>query len=143
VVLHSGQGLGITHALLELHLMQPAPNATKASHPPDVQQLLDEFIAVFQEPSGLPPSRQYDHHIPLIPGAWPVSMRPYRVAPKLKSEIEHQIQELLQQGVISHSCSPFCVTYSVGQKGGQNARCTNSSSLATCRGLPSPQCSHC
>jgi hypothetical protein len=34
-------------------------------------------------------------------------MRPYRVAPELKTEIERQVQELLQQGVITHSNSAF------------------------------------
>jgi hypothetical protein len=91
VVLHGGGGPEITHALVELHLMQPASHTKTVSHSREVQQLLDEFATVFQEPSGLPPSRQYDHHIPLIPGARPVSMRPYRVAPELKSEIERQI----------------------------------------------------
>jgi hypothetical protein len=107
VVLHGGEGPEITHALVELHLLQTLSEAKQATHSQEVQQLLNEFAIVFQEPSGLPPSRQYDHHIPLIPGARPVSMRPYRVAPELKSEIERQIQELLQQGVISHSSSPF------------------------------------
>jgi hypothetical protein len=34
-------------------------------------------------------------------------MRPYRVAPELKSEIERQVQELLQQGVITHNNRAF------------------------------------
>jgi len=69
--------------------------------------LLDHFSSVFETPSGLPPRRQYDHQIPLLPGARPVSMRPYRVPPALKTEIERQIQELLEQGVITHSNSGF------------------------------------
>jgi len=72
-----------------------------------IQNLLDQFSEVFDTPAGLPPRRRYDHHIPLIPGARPVSMRPYRVAPELKSELERQIQELLDQGVITHSNSAF------------------------------------
>jgi hypothetical protein len=53
------------------------------------------------------PRRQYDHHIPLILGARPVSVHPYRVALELKNEIERQISELLAQGVIMHSTSMF------------------------------------
>jgi hypothetical protein len=34
-------------------------------------------------------------------------MRPYRVAPDLKTEIEKQVKELLDQGVIQLSNSPF------------------------------------
>uniref|UniRef100_J3MDG5 Retrotransposon gag domain-containing protein n=1 Tax=Oryza brachyantha TaxID=4533 RepID=J3MDG5_ORYBR len=42
--------------------------------PSEVQDVLKEFEAVFQEPKGLPPPRQYDHTIPLIPGAQPVNI---------------------------------------------------------------------
>lgn len=34
-------------------------------------------------------------------------MRPYRTAPELKTELEKQIQDLLDQGVITHSNSPY------------------------------------
>jgi len=44
---------------------------------------------------------------PLIPGAAPVQVRPYRYAPALKSEIEAQIQEMLQNGIIQKSNIPF------------------------------------
>lgn len=41
-----------------------------------------------------------DHDIPLIPGATPVSIRPYRYPPALKDEIERQVQEMLASGII-------------------------------------------
>ena len=34
-------------------------------------------------------------------------MRPYRFAPKLKNEIEKQVSEMLDQGIIQYSQSPF------------------------------------
>lgn len=74
---------------------------------PDMQVILDEFASVFEAPTGLPPRRAHDHHIPLIPGARPVSVRPYRIAPQLKDELEKQIQELLSLGMIRFSKSPF------------------------------------
>jgi hypothetical protein len=49
----------------ELHLV------TTSSDIPEVQQLLTEFDQLFQEPTVLPPSRNCDHQIPLIPGAQP------------------------------------------------------------------------
>jgi hypothetical protein len=106
IVLYGDGATGVTHALVELHLVQDI-NSETVSHSPGVQRLLDKFAFVFATPSGLPPRRQYDHQIPLVPGARPVSMRPYRIAPKLKSELERQIQELLEQGVITHSNSAF------------------------------------
>lgn len=58
-------------------------------------------------PSSLPPERACDHKIPLIPGARPFSLRPYRLAPELKDEVEKQIQEMLDSGVIRRSNSAF------------------------------------
>jgi hypothetical protein len=62
---------------------------------------------VFELPKGLPPPRDCDHQIPLIPDACPVQMRPYRYAPALKTEIEKQVTEMLDSGIIQHSKSPF------------------------------------
>ncbi|WVZ52496.1 hypothetical protein U9M48_003550 [Paspalum notatum var. saurae] len=75
--------------------------------PPAVQSLLSQFQDVFQEPTTLPPARSYDHAIPLIPGVVPVNSRPYRYSPLYKSEIEKQVKQLLQAGLITHSHSPF------------------------------------
>jgi len=75
--------------------------------PPDLAALLHLYEDVFQPPSGLPPSRHYDHEIPLIEGASPVSVRPYRYPPAIKDEIERQIIQMLEEGIIQHSTSPF------------------------------------
>jgi len=107
VILHGDGDSAIIHALVELHLVQPSDLSEPPKQLPGIQSLLDQFADVFETPSGLPPRRQYDHQIPLLPGARPVSIRPYRVAPALKTEIERQIQELLDQGVITHSNSGF------------------------------------
>jgi hypothetical protein len=55
----------------------------------------------------LPPSRAYDHQIQLIPGACPVNVRPYHFSPSMKTEIEQQIQDMLDKGLIQHRKSPF------------------------------------
>ena len=75
--------------------------------PPAVQQLIDSNIKLFQEPTSLPPSREFDHQIPLIPGVWPVNIKPYRYSPTQKDEIERQIKEMLSNGIIRPSQSPF------------------------------------
>jgi hypothetical protein len=77
------------------------------SLPPELQSLLDRYSSGFAVPRGLPPVRDCDHRIPLIPGARPVQMRPYRYAPALKTEIEKQIDDMLGSGLIQHSKSPF------------------------------------
>jgi hypothetical protein len=72
-----------------------------------VSEILTEFQSVFEPPSGYPPKRQCDHIIPLVPGAGPVSVRPYRYPPAIKDEIERQVSEMLQSGIIQPSSSPF------------------------------------
>jgi hypothetical protein len=122
VVLHDEGALDITHALLELHVVQTHDTDETAEPRADVQTLLGQFASVFEEPSDLPPRRLYDHHIPLIPGARPVSMRPYRVALALKSEIEKHVQELLAQGVITHSNSAFASPVILVRKSDQTSQ---------------------
>jgi hypothetical protein len=107
--------------LVELHLLQPCSPSNTTGHRPEVLQLLSDFAEVFTEPTGLPPRRQYDHPIPLVSGARPVSMQTYRVTPEFKTEIERQVQDLLQQGVISHSNSVFASLVLLVKKGDKNS----------------------
>ncbi|KAL5701100.1 hypothetical protein ACHQM5_026475 [Ranunculus cassubicifolius] len=75
--------------------------------PPEIAAVLEEFAEVFQEPHSLPPSRSHDHRIVLKPEATPIAARPYRYPQIQKSEIERQIQNLLADGFIQSSQSPF------------------------------------
>jgi hypothetical protein len=84
-----------------------SPAAATNQTPPCIQKLLEDHKAIFQDPKTLPPPRSYDHAIPLTPGAVPVNARPYHYSPQHKSEIEQQVQQLLEAGLISHSHSPF------------------------------------
>ncbi|CAN6291984.1 unnamed protein product [Urochloa humidicola] len=75
--------------------------------PTEISALLSEFAPIFAPVDGLPPARSCDHSIPLVPGAKPVYIRPYRYPPALKDETEKQIQEMLDKGLIQPSSSPF------------------------------------
>lgn len=55
----------------------------------------------------MPPKRVFDHQIDLLPGTKPVNIKPYRYSPTQKNEIERQITEMLKNGVIQPSTSPF------------------------------------
>ena len=78
-----------------------------SDRPPAITQLLQEFQSVFEPPQGYPPERAFAHDIPLIPGATPVNVRPYRYPPAIKDEIERQISEMLNSGIVQPSQSPF------------------------------------
>ncbi|GJT46321.1 putative reverse transcriptase domain-containing protein [Tanacetum coccineum] len=67
-----------------------------------------EFPEVFPENlPGLPPVRQVEFQIDLIPGAAPVARAPYRLAPSEMQELSDQLQELADRGFIRPSTSPW------------------------------------
>nr|GFB08879.1 putative reverse transcriptase domain-containing protein [Tanacetum cinerariifolium] len=57
--------------------------------------------------SGLPPVREIEFRIELIPGATPVAKFPYRLAPSELEELSGQLKELQDKGFIRPSSSPF------------------------------------
>ena len=75
--------------------------------PTEVQEILNRFSKIFEEPRELPPCRTVDHHIHLLVGAEPVSVRPYKYPRFQKEEIEKLVEEMLQSGVIRDSHSAF------------------------------------
>jgi hypothetical protein len=72
-----------------------------------IQQLIDSFAHLYNSPTRLPPHRLADHQIPLMSGAQPVKVRSYRYSPTQKTEIKKQLKEMLTQGIIHPSTSPF------------------------------------
>ncbi|GKG40406.1 hypothetical protein Tco_0467183, partial [Tanacetum coccineum] len=63
-----------------------------------------EFPDVFPEDlPGLPPSRQVEFVIELVPGAASVARAPYRLAPSEMKELAKQLQELSDKGFIRPS----------------------------------------
>ncbi|GJU75975.1 putative nucleotidyltransferase, ribonuclease H [Tanacetum coccineum] len=73
----------------------------------DVPKVQD-FSEVFPEDlSGLPPTRQVEFQIDLVPGAAPVARAPYRLAPSEMKELSEQLKELSDKGFIRPSSSPW------------------------------------
>nr|GEU85528.1 hypothetical protein [Tanacetum cinerariifolium] len=65
-----------------------------------------EFPGVFlKDLSGLPPSRDMEFYINLIPGVVPVAKSPYRLAPTEMQELSNQLRELQEKGFIRSSSS--------------------------------------
>ena len=60
-----------------------------------------EFLDVFPEDlPGLPPDRETEFTIEVVPGIAPISIPPYRMAPPELQELKKQLQELLEKGYI-------------------------------------------
>ncbi|GJU53433.1 putative reverse transcriptase domain-containing protein [Tanacetum coccineum] len=56
---------------------------------------------------GLPPVRQVEFQIDLIPGTSPIARAPYRLAPLKMQELSNQLQELSDRGFIQPSTLPW------------------------------------
>ncbi|GKF47272.1 hypothetical protein Tco_0137074 [Tanacetum coccineum] len=70
--------------------------------------IVRDFPDVFPEDfSGLPPTRQVEFQIDLIPGAAHVARAPYRLAPSEMKELSEQLKELSDKGFIRPSSSSW------------------------------------
>ncbi|XP_052485197.1 uncharacterized protein LOC128040477 [Gossypium raimondii] len=70
-------------------------------------RVVKEFLDVFpEELPGLPPEHEVEFRIELLFGAAPVSIAPYRMAPKELKELKVKLQELLDRAFIRPSVSP-------------------------------------
>ncbi|WVZ83101.1 LOW QUALITY PROTEIN: hypothetical protein U9M48_030279 [Paspalum notatum var. saurae] len=82
-------------------------NATEVDEIRKIPVVCD-FPDVFpEELPGLPPDRDVEFRIDLVPGTAPVSKRPYRMAPDELKELKIQLQEQLDKGFIRPSSSPW------------------------------------
>nr|GEV06902.1 putative reverse transcriptase domain-containing protein [Tanacetum cinerariifolium] len=69
--------------------------------------IVRNFLEVFpNDLSGLPPSREFEFRIDLIPGAMLVAKSPYRLTPSEIEELLSQLRELQDKGFIQPSSSP-------------------------------------
>nr|GFA06103.1 putative reverse transcriptase domain-containing protein [Tanacetum cinerariifolium] len=66
-----------------------------------------DIILFPDELPGIPPVREVEFSIELIPGAEPISNAPYRMAPIELKELKDQLKELLERGFIRPSVSPW------------------------------------
>jgi hypothetical protein len=81
---------------------------------PVVCKFPDVFL---DELPGLPPDRDVEFKIELVPSTTPISRRPYRMPPNELAELKIQLQELLEKGLIRPSSSPWgCLALFVKKK---------------------------
>ncbi|GJV89756.1 putative reverse transcriptase domain-containing protein [Tanacetum coccineum] len=95
------------HLFLAHITIKEAGDKSKKKQLQDVP-IVKNFPEVFPEDlPGLPPTRQVEFHIDLVPGAAPVARAPYRLAPSEMKELADQLQELSDKGFIRPSSSPW------------------------------------
>jgi len=70
--------------------------------------VVQNFPEVFpNDIPGLPPNREIEFSIDLIPGTGPISIAPYRMSPSELTELKKQLEELLEKQFIRPSVSPW------------------------------------
>nr|GEW98548.1 reverse transcriptase domain-containing protein [Tanacetum cinerariifolium] len=70
--------------------------------------IVRDFLEVWPEYlPGIPPARQVEFQIDLVPGVAPVARAPYRLAPSKMKELAKQLQELSDKGFIRPSSLPW------------------------------------
>jgi hypothetical protein len=94
-------------------------------------KIVCEYPDVFpEELPGMPPDRDIEFYIKLLPGTAPISKRPYRMDVKDLVELKKQIEELLEKGFIRPSSSPWgALVLFVSKKDGSRRMCVDYRSL--------------
>ncbi|KAJ9553571.1 hypothetical protein OSB04_017616 [Centaurea solstitialis] len=92
-------------------LLLAEENPTHQTVPSAIQPLLVEFLDVFPDeiPSGLPLMREIQHCIDFFPGASIPNRPAYRMNPKEFAELQRQVNDLLDKGLMRESMIPCVV----------------------------------
>ncbi|GKD28896.1 putative reverse transcriptase domain-containing protein [Tanacetum coccineum] len=89
------------------NIMPNAEDKSKEKRLEDVS-IVRDFPKVFLEDlSGIPPTRQVEFKIVLIPGVAPIVRAPYQLAPSEMKELSDKLQEFFDKGFIRPSSSPW------------------------------------
>jgi hypothetical protein len=92
-----------------------------------VKNFSDTFL---EELPGMPPDREVEFVIDLLPGTAPISKRPYRIAVEELKELKKQLTELQEAGYIRLSSSPWgAPVLFVQKKDGSQRMCVDYRSL--------------
>ena len=93
-----------------------------------LKKIIEEFHDVFPDklPGGKPPQRGVEISIRETEGSTPPTRAPYKFSPVEQTELERQIQDLLNQGFIRPSVSPYgAPVLFVPKKNGQWRMCVD------------------
>ena len=122
-MLSASSGQEVTISAVEpsrfLHQMEARPT--------DGIRVVSEFPDVFPDDlPGMPPERDIEFSIDLLPGTAPIAKRPYHMAPIEHEEVKKTIYELLAKGYIHRSFSPWAFPLLlVDKKDGSKRMCVD------------------
>ncbi len=110
-----------TDSTAETKSHSPEPDYTFQGR---LKVVLDAYQDVFEPlPPGLPPERDVDHHIDLLPGTKPPSKQCYRMSPAELAEVRRQLAEYTDKGWIEPSVSPYGAPVLLVKKKDGSMRC--------------------
>jgi hypothetical protein len=124
----SMRGEGIVLILLPT---TSSPNPPKLI-PEAFAELISEFADVFPEdlPAGLPPLRDIQHHIDLVPDATLPNRLHYRMSSSEHEELRKQVEDLVAKGFLRESLSPYAVpALLIPKKDGSWRMCVDSRAI--------------
>ncbi|GAU43989.1 hypothetical protein TSUD_91680 [Trifolium subterraneum] len=98
------QYLGAENKCFSIVFTMSSESSLSPSDIPIVREYLDVFP---EEINSLPPEREIEFSIDLVPGSQPISVAPYRMSPLELRELKSQLEKLLQKHFIRPSVSPW------------------------------------
>ena len=99
----------VVHALIVKQVLPIGEEQKPVEHPTEIKALLEEFQGVMPEEllDGLPPMRDIQHHIDLIPCTSLPNLPNYEMNPKKSEILMEKVEELLHKEHIQESMSPL------------------------------------
>nr|ABA92080.1 retrotransposon protein, putative, Ty3-gypsy subclass [Oryza sativa Japonica Group] len=104
VTLTSNDGRVVTVYALSSESLRSRLNQITLEEIPIVREYPDVFP---DDLPGMPPKRDIEFRIDLVPGTTPIHKRPYRMAANELAEVKRQVDDLLRKGYIRPSSSPW------------------------------------